>query len=103
MATNDRQRQFDQIVARLTADYPSLAVRPRRPRRVQVTLAVVGGLAWGLLSVAMVAWGARGILLTCVSVALAGIVAAWDDHRRRHGRSVGRLRRWPKKAPSPPS
>jgi hypothetical protein len=76
MGTNDKQRQFDQIVARLTADYPSLARRPGRSRRFLITAAVGGGLLWGLLSVAMVAWGAAGVVLTCaVAVIFATIVA----------------------------
>ncbi|MGA5298890.1 hypothetical protein ACPCHT_03130 [Nucisporomicrobium flavum] len=83
MGTNDRERQFDQIVARLTADYPSLAGRPRRSRRLVAVLAVLGGLVWGLLSVAMVAWGAVGIVLTCVVVAGVGTAIAVDEHRWR--------------------
>jgi hypothetical protein len=83
MATNDRQRQFDEIVARLTADYPSLAGRMRRPRHVRITLAVLGGLAWALLSVAMVAWGAAGVVLTCSVVALTGAAFAADAYRHR--------------------
>jgi fatty acid desaturase len=83
MGTNDKQRQFDQIVARLTADYPALAGRPRRSARFVVTVAVVGGLVWGLLSVAMVAWGALGIALTCALVAIVGVGAAADAYRRR--------------------
>lgn len=84
MATNDRQRQFDQIVARLTADYPSLAGRPRWSRRLKVTVALVGGLAWALLCVAMVAWGLRGVLLTCAAVAIVGVGAVVDAYRQRH-------------------
>ena len=83
MGTNDKERQFDQIVARLTADYPSLAGRRRRSRRFLITVAVVGGLAWGLLSVAMVAWGATGVVLTCALVATVGVGAAADAYRRR--------------------
>ncbi|MEU8233263.1 hypothetical protein AB0C12_27090 [Actinoplanes sp. NPDC048967] len=84
MGTDDRQRQFDQIIARLTADHPSLTGRRRPPRRTLVTVAVVGGLIWGLLSVAMVAWGTAGVVLTCALVVLfgAGIVA--EEYRRRH-------------------
>jgi hypothetical protein len=83
MGTNDKQRQFDQIVAHLTADYPSLAGRPRRSRRFLVTVAVLGGLAWGLLSVAMVAWGAFGVVLTCALVGVIGAGAATNAYRRR--------------------
>ena len=83
MGTNDRQRQFDEIVARLTADYPSLAGRRRWSRQTLIILAVVGGLAWGLLSVAMVAWGAAGVVLTCAVVAILGAGAAADAYRRR--------------------
>ncbi len=83
MGTDDKQRQFDQIVAHLTADYPSLAGRRRRPRRVLITAAVVGGLAWGLLSMAMVAWGATGVVLTCALVGVFGAGVAMDAYRRR--------------------
>jgi len=83
MGTDDKQRQFDQIVERLTADYPSLAGRRRWSRRVLITAAVVGGLIWGLLSVAMVAWGAPGVVLTCALVALIGAGAAVDAYRHR--------------------
>lgn len=85
MGTNDRQRQFDQIVARLTADYPSLASRRRWSRRVRTFVAVVGGLLWALLSVSMVAWGAVGVALTCgvvVAVAAGAAVAAYPRLRR---------------------
>jgi hypothetical protein len=83
MGTNDKQHQFDQIVARLTADYPSLAGRPRRSRRFLTTAAVLGGLLWGLLSVAMVAWGAAGVVLTCAVVAVIGTGIAVDAYRQR--------------------
>lgn len=83
MGTNDKQRQFEQIVARLTADYPSLRERRRPSRRVLITIAVVGALGWGLLSVAMVAWGAAGVLLTCGLVAIIGAGVAIDAYRRR--------------------
>jgi hypothetical protein len=84
MGTNDRQRDFDQIVARLTADYPSLAGGRRWPRHVRVTAGVVGGILWGLLSVAMVAWGAAGVVLTCSVVAVAGGAFAVDAYRHRN-------------------
>ncbi|MEV0901850.1 hypothetical protein [Actinoplanes sp. NPDC049802] len=83
MGTGDRQREFEAIVAGLTADYPSLAGRRRWSRTTRVIVAVAGGLVWGLLSVAMVAWGAAGVLLTVVVVALAATAAAVDAHRRR--------------------
>jgi hypothetical protein len=83
MGTNDRERQFDQIVARLTADYPSLAGRRRRSRRVVAALAVLGGLIWGLLSVAMVAWGAVGVALTLLVVAAVIAAVAVDEYRWR--------------------
>jgi len=83
MGTDDKQRQFDQIVARLTADYPSLAGRRRRSRRFLITVAVVGGLVWGSLSVAMVAWGAIGVLLTLAVVAAVGAGIAVDTYRQR--------------------
>jgi len=85
MGTNDKQRQFDQIVARLTADYPSLAGRPPWSVRRRVTVAIVGGIVWGLLSVAMVAWGAVGVVLTCSVVAVLATVVAVDAYRwHRH-------------------
>ncbi|MEU8821953.1 hypothetical protein [Actinoplanes sp. NPDC048796] len=83
MATNDKEREFAEIVERLTTDYPSLAGRRRPPRRVLITLAVVGGLVWGLLSVAMVAWGVFGVALTCTIVLLTGGAIAVDAHRWR--------------------
>ncbi|MEV4352465.1 hypothetical protein AB0J83_49070 [Actinoplanes sp. NPDC049596] len=83
MATNDKEREFAEIVERLTTDYPSLAGRRRLPRRVLVALAVAGGLVWGLLSVAMVAWGAFGVALTCTLVVLTGTAIAVDAYRWR--------------------
>ena len=88
MATNDMKRQFDQIVAGLLADYPSLAGRPARPRWVLITVAVVGGFVWALLSVAMVAWGAVGVALTGVTAGAAATAIAWDSHRRRSPRTA---------------
>jgi hypothetical protein len=85
VATNDRQRQFDQIVAGLTADYPSLAGRRRWSRRRRIAVGVLGGLIWGLLSVAMVAWGTAGVVLTCAIVVAAGaaLVVGEVQWRRR--------------------
>jgi hypothetical protein len=83
MGTNDRQRQFDEIVARLTADYPSLAGPRHWPRRVLITAAIVGGLVWALLCVAMVAWGVAGVVLTCAVMAVVGAGIATDAYRRR--------------------
>jgi fatty acid desaturase len=83
MGTNDKEHQFEQIVARLTADYPSLNGRRRLSRRILIILAVVGALVWGLLSVAMVAWGAAGVVLTCVVVVIIAVGAAVEFRRRR--------------------
>ncbi len=83
VATGDTRREFDQIVARLTADDPSLAT-PRRhlPTRVTLTiLAVVGALVWAGLCVLMVVWGAAGVALTCLAVVAAAATAA---HLTRH-------------------
>ncbi|MEV6349669.1 hypothetical protein [Actinoplanes sp. NPDC051851] len=82
MGTDDKQRQFDEIVARLRTDYPSL--RPRRSwsRGARIAVAVVGGLTWGLLSVAMVAWGAAGVVLT-LAVAVVAAALAVAAHRLR--------------------
>ena len=84
MGTEDRRREFDEIVEHLTADYPSLRRRmgPPWPRKVLVPVMLVGAVIWGLLSVAMVAWGWRGVLLTCATVAAA--VAAVVIRTRRH-------------------
>lgn len=85
MATEDKRHQFEQIVDGLTADYPSLSRAPRRrwPRPVRITALVVAGLVWGLLSVAMVAWGARGVVLACTVVAITAAVFAVDAQRQR--------------------
>ena len=83
MATEDKRREFDEIVSRLTTDYPSLARRGKPwPRAVQITVLSVGAVVWGLLSVAMVAWGWRGVVLTCscVCLAIAGLIL--DRYRR---------------------
>src|SRR4051812_25054047 len=65
MGTEDKRREFEEIVTRLTTDYPSLARPAGRPlpRHVLIPVAVVAGVVWGLLSVAMVVWGARGVAL----------------------------------------
>jgi hypothetical protein len=84
MGTDDKQRQFDQIVAQLTQDYPSLAGGRRWSRRVLTGAAVIGGLLWGLLSVAMVAWGAAGVVLTCAVVAITVGAATVDAYRQRN-------------------
>jgi uncharacterized membrane protein len=83
MGTNDRQRQFDQIVADLRTDYPSLAGHRRWTRRVLITAAVLGGIVWALISVAMVAWGLTGVVLACSVVVLTGATIAVDAYRRR--------------------
>jgi hypothetical protein len=85
MATEDKRQQFEKIVEGLTTDYPSLAGRSRRPwpRPVLVTVAVIAGLGWAALSVAMVAWGTAGVVLTCAVVAVAAAVLAVDARRRR--------------------
>ncbi|KUL22819.1 hypothetical protein ADL15_47380 [Actinoplanes awajinensis subsp. mycoplanecinus] len=85
MATRDTRKAFDEIVARLVAESPSLAARPRRGRltRLMLTLlAVMVSLMWGGLSVLMVVWGLPGVLITCLAVAaVAG--AAWRVTARR--------------------
>jgi fatty acid desaturase len=87
VGTGDKQREFDQIVDRLVADFPSLAGRRRWPRAVLVTAAIVGGVVWGLLSIAMVAWGTAGVVLTLVVAGLAITGLAADSYRwRRRGR-----------------
>jgi hypothetical protein len=85
MATEDKRQQFEKIVEGLTTDYPSLVRRSRRswPRPVLVTVAVIAGLVWAGLSVAMVAWGTPGVVLTCVVVLVAAAAVAADARRRR--------------------
>jgi hypothetical protein len=84
MATEGTRQEFDQIVERLTTDYPALgrpAGLPWSPR-VRIAVAVAGSVVWGLLSVAMVAWGWRGLVLTGAVAAVAAAVAALDIRRR---------------------
>jgi len=83
MSTEDKRREFDDIVARLTAEYPALtrAPWPHWPRPVMITVLVTAGVVWGLLSVAMVAWGLRGFALTCAVVAVAAVAAVLDARR----------------------
>jgi hypothetical protein len=84
MSTEDKHRQFDEIVDHLAAEYPSLVRRPwpRWPRPVLIAVLVTAAVVWGLLSVAMVAWGVVGILLTGVVLAVCA-VAGFIDARRR--------------------
>ncbi|GAB2568963.1 hypothetical protein Aab01nite_08320 [Paractinoplanes abujensis] len=83
MSTEDKRREFDDIVARLTTDYPTLsrAPWPRWPRPVLITVLVAAGVVWGFLSVAMVAWGVRGVLLTCAVVTVAAVAAVLDARK----------------------
>jgi len=85
MSTEDKRREFDEIVAHLTADYPSLRRVSGRPwpRGVIVSAFMLGAVAWALLSISMVAWGWRGVVLTCVTVALTAVAAVVSTHRRR--------------------
>ncbi|GAA4607245.1 hypothetical protein BJY16_006230 [Actinoplanes octamycinicus] len=83
MDSDRDQREFDRIVARLVDDFPGLAGRRPWPRRVRAAVAVVGGLLWGLLSVAMVAWGTAGVVLTVVVVAAVATLLIADHYRRR--------------------
>jgi hypothetical protein len=88
MATEGTHQEFEQIVGHLTTDYPALGREPGRPwsRPVLIAVLVVGPVGWGLLSIAMVAWGWRGIALTGGVVAVAALAAAVGAHRRRAGR-----------------
>jgi hypothetical protein len=82
LSTRDTRRQFEEIVGKLAAEDPSLA-RPVRmiPKRVMLSIiAVVGALVWAGLSVLMVVWGAVGVAITCVTVAVA---AGLGLYRRR--------------------
>lgn len=85
MATEDTRQEFQQIVERLTADYPSLGRGPGLPwsRPVRITVLAVGGVVWGLLSIAMVAWGWRGVALTGAVAAITAAVLTIDARRRR--------------------
>ncbi|MEU4244718.1 DUF3040 domain-containing protein [Actinoplanes sp. NPDC026619] len=83
MSPRDTRREFDEIVGRLTKQDPSLA-RPVHviPRRLAVTLLVVGGtLIWAGLSVLMVIWGAVGVAITGLAAAVA-IAVGIAVHRR---------------------
>ncbi|HEX5205609.1 hypothetical protein ACFQS1_10735 [Paractinoplanes rhizophilus] len=88
MASRDTRQEFEDIVERLTTDYPSLARTGMPPfaRPVLVTLLIVGGLAWALLSVAMVAWGWRGVVLTCAAVLGTVVALTVRTYRWRAGR-----------------
>ena len=105
MATNDKQRQFDQIDAHLVQDYPSLAGQRQWSRPALIIAGVVGGLVWALLNVAMVAWGAPGVVLTLCVVALTGAGLVIDAVRRGGGvtlrRRGGAGRQSPRSATSP--
>jgi hypothetical protein len=84
MASEGTRHEFDRIVERLTSEYPSLGRPPGLPwsRPVLITVMAVGGVVWALLSMAMVAWGARGVALTVAVVVAAALAAAVDHHRR---------------------
>jgi len=88
MASRDTRQEFEDIVERLTSDYPSLARTGMPPftRPVLVTLLIVGGVTWGLLSVAMVAWGGKGVVLTCAAVLGTVVALAGSTYRWRAGR-----------------
>ena len=85
MATEYKRRQFEEIAARLTADDPSLARIPLRRWRPSVLIPVLVAMAlgWGLLSISMVAWGWKGVALTCVVVGSVIAVGVVDTYRRR--------------------
>jgi hypothetical protein len=88
MASRDTRQEFEDIVERLTADYPSLARTGMPPwrRPVLATLLIVGGVAWAFLSVAMVAWGWKGVVLTCAAVLGTAMALAIRAYRWRSGR-----------------
>ncbi|WP_305785581.1 DUF3040 domain-containing protein [Symbioplanes lichenis] len=86
MAAKDQRRQFEDIVARLTADDPDFAETMRAGRSslstaARVTLAVAGAIVWGLLSVLMVAWRTPGVILT-IAVVLVTLAVAITRERR---------------------
>jgi hypothetical protein len=88
MSTEDKHRDFNDIVDHLASDYPSL-VRPPWPRwsrPVLITVSICAAVLWSLLSIAMVAWGLPGILLTC-AIVLTCVVAGVLDARRTRVRS----------------
>ena len=84
MASEDTRQEFQQIVERLTTDYPSLGRGTGLPwpRPVLITMSVVGGVVWACLSVAMVAWGWRGVALTGAVVATTALTLSLDARRR---------------------
>jgi hypothetical protein len=88
MSTEDKHRDFNDIVDHLAADYPSLVRQPwpRWSRPVLIAVSISAAVVWGLLSVAMVAWGLSGVVLTCAVVVICA-VAAYLDARRGPGRS----------------
>jgi hypothetical protein len=88
MGNEDTRQEFEGIVERLTADYPSLTRTgtPPWPRPLLITVMIVGGLIWAFLSVAMVAWGSRGVVLTCATVLAAVAAQAIRTYRWRTGR-----------------
>lgn len=84
--TVDGGRQFDDIVAALTTDDPTLATRVRAPRR-RVTLAVLfllAALSWAVLSMLMVRHGWIGVLITCAVGATALAIGYGRRPGRRH-------------------
>lgn len=84
MASEDTRQEFQQIVERLTTDYPSLGRGPGLPwpRPVLISMMVIGGVVWGLLSIAMVAWAWRGVVLTVSVVAITAVALTLDARRR---------------------
>jgi hypothetical protein len=82
VSSKETRREFEEIVGHLAAEDPSLA-RPVRmvPRRVRLSVqAVAGALLWAVLSVLMVVWGATGVVVTCLNVA---VIAGWGMYRHR--------------------
>ena len=52
------------------------------PRPVLISVLVAGALAWGLLSILMVVWGWRGVVLTAAVVLLVAAVGAYRSRYR---------------------
>ncbi|MCO8277649.1 DUF3040 domain-containing protein [Actinoplanes sp. TRM 88003] len=79
MDAERRNAQFDEIVTKLVADDPSFETATRTPLAwdalARVLLLVVAALGWAGLSVLMVVWGWRGVLVT-VPIVVAGFVVA---------------------------